>query len=217
MITTPVLSRLAVITPEPEAPSEDGCPRDDICPMAAFADLQMTSWYHDGVHWALENSVMNGVGSGRFEPDTPTSRAMIVTMLHRIEGEPTSDLAITFEDVPEDQWYTEAIRWAVAERIVNGYSDEVFGPNNDLTREQLAAILCRYAQYKGMDTGAGEAAPLTGFADVAQVSDWAVPSVCWAVDAGIINGVDRDKLSPGTDASRAQVATMLMRFLQMDQ
>ena len=195
-------------------PSE--CERDESCPMGAFDDLDKTLWYHDGVHWALENGIMNGYGGGLFGPNDATSRAMIVTMLHRFEGEPKVSYHIDFTDVAEGMWYTEAIRWAAANGIVNGYGDGLFGPNDDLTREQLAAILCRYAKYKGVDTSAGELKPLNKFTDAADVSEWAVKSMRWAVDAEIINGVGNDTISPGTQASRAQVATMLMRYAALD-
>lgn len=188
------------------------CARDESCPMSAFTDLDLSAWYHDGVHWALDNSVMNGVGGGLFDPNGDTSRAMIVTMLYRMEGEPKSDYAMTFADVAEGQWYTEAVRWAAENGIVTGYDTETFGPSDKLTREQLATILCRYAKYKGVETALGETTPLSGFNDTLEVSDWAIKSVRWAVDAGIINGVGDGTLSPKTSATRAQVATMLMRY-----
>ena len=188
------------------------CPKDDTCPMAAFTDLDQGAWYHDGVHWALEHGVMNGVGDGAFAPDGDTSRGMLVTMLWRMEGEPKSGYAMTFKDVPQDTWYTEAVRWAAEHGIVTGYDAETFGPTDRLTREQLAVILCRYAVFKGVVTTRGETASLSGFHDAGDVSDWAIQSVRWAVDAGIINGAGSNRLSPKTNASRAQVATMLMRF-----
>ena len=155
---------------------------------------------------------MNGVGNGRFAPDSATTRAMIVTMLYRMEGEPASGYAMTFKDVPAGQWYTDAIRWAAENEIVKGYSAEKFGPDDRLTREQLVTILERYAKYKGVDVSKGEEAYLTGFTDADAISDWAVKAFRWAVDAGIINGTTKTTLSPKTDATRAQVATMLMRY-----
>ena len=191
---------------------DTGCRRDESCPISQFADAQPTAWYHDGVHWALEQGVMNGVGNGRFAPDSSTTRAMIVTMLHRLEGESASGYAMTFQDVPDGKWYTEAIRWAAEQEIVKGYSAERFGPEDRLTREQLVTILERYARYKGMDVSEGEKSYLVGFTDAADISKWAVKAFRWAVHAGIINGVGNSRLSPGTDATRAQVATMLMRY-----
>ena len=141
---------------------------------------------------------------------------MIVTMLHRLEGTPKTGNELTFTDVKEGEWYSEAIRWAAANGIVGGYGDGRFGPEDTLTREQLAVILCRYARYKGIDTAAGELKPLNGFNDAAAVSEWAVKEMRWAVDEGIINGVGNDTISPKTSATRAQVATMLMRYSALD-
>ena len=188
------------------------CARDDDCPMTPFTDLDKSSWYHDGVHWALENSVMNGVGNNKFDPNGTTSRAMIVTMLYRMEGEPEITAENPFNDVKADTWYTDAVIWAAENEIVNGYGGGKFGPEDDLTREQLVTILHRYANYKGIDTSEGEMKPLKDFDDTRYISDWAVKAFRWAVDAGIINGVGNRKISPKTDASRAQVATMLMRY-----
>ena len=135
---------------------------------------------------------------------------MIVTMLYRMEKEPAVTGALSFRDVPGGQWYTDAIRWATANGIVNGYSDTAFGPNDNVSREQLATILYRYARYKGVVPGAG--ADLSGFTDAEAISDWAEDALRWAVSKGIINGMGDGLLSPGTEAVRAQVATMLMRY-----
>ena len=140
---------------------------------------------------------------------------MIVTMLYRMEGEPEAGASATFKDVPAGQWYTEAVNWAFANGIVNGYSADIFGPDDNLTREQLVTILERYAKYKGMDVSKGEEAYLTGYGDAAAISDWAVKAFRWAVDAGIIQGVTDTRLSPKTSATRAQVATMLMRYVNL--
>ena len=113
--------------------------------------------------------------------------------------------------MPEGQWYTDAVAWAAENKIVEGYNGK-FAPEDDVTREQIVTILYRYAQYKGIDTSEGEMKPLSDFDDTRYISDWAVSAFRWAVDAGIINGVGNRKISPKTDASRAQVATMLMRY-----
>ena len=190
----------------------EGCKRDQRCPISRFTDASPTAWYHDGVHWALDEGVMNGVGNGKFAPESPTSRAMIVTMLYRMEGEPEVSGNAPFQDVAAGQWYSKAVDWAFANEIVNGYSAEKFGPDDRLTREQLATILERYAKFKGMDVSKGEEAYLTGYEDGGNISDWAVKAFRWAVDAGIIRGVSDTRLSPKTDATRAQVATMLVRY-----
>ena len=188
------------------------CAKDAACPIDKYIDAVPTAWYHDGVHWALENGVMNGVGGDKFEPNTAANRAMIVTMLYRMEGEPEVTPGDKFQDVKTDAWYAKAVTWAEANGVVNGYGNGKFGPNDKVTREQLVTILYRYAQFKGMDTSEGEMKPLTDFTDARDISDWAVKPFRWAVDAGIINGTGGGKISPKTDASRAQVATMFMRY-----
>ena len=188
------------------------CRKDESCPISKFTDSKPTAWYHDGVHWALDNGVMNGVSETKFSPNTPTSRAMIVTMLYRMEGEPEVGKQAGFRDVPAGKFYTDAVNWAFEHEIVNGYSATAFGPNDDLTREQLVTILERFAKYRGMDVSKGEAAYLTGYTDADKISNYAVKAFRWAVDAGIIQGMTETTLSPKTSATRAQVATMLMRF-----
>ena len=209
---TPV-TPVTPVTPTPTEPpvEEEPCDGGEDCPLSAFSDVDSDAWYHDGVHWALENSVMQGVGEGRFAPGEATTRAMLVTMLYRMEGEPETDYEMTFTDVEDGKWYTEAVRWAAANGIVNGYDAETFGPMNALTREQLAAILYRYAKYKGVDVSVGEDTNILSYDDALDVSDWANAAMCWAVGAGVIQGTGASTLSPKASATRAQVATMLMR------
>ena len=192
------------------------CDLGDSCPLNGFGDLKVNGWYHDGVHWALANGVMNGVAESRFNPNGEASRAMIVTMLYRLEGAPEVSSDIAFTDVKEGTWYAEAVRWAAANGIVNGYGDGRFGPEKQVTREQLAVMLCRYAKYKGLDTSEGELKSLIRFTDSPKVAEWAVRSMRWAVDAGIIEGVEKKLLSPRSFATRAQVATMLMRYALLE-
>ncbi|MBQ3404007.1 MAG: S-layer homology domain-containing protein [Oscillospiraceae bacterium] len=188
------------------------CPKDYSCVLAGFSDLAPGEWYHDGVHYALDKGIMNGYSGDRFAPGEATSRAMIVTMLWRMEGSPATAAELTFKDVPADMWYSESIRWAMSADIVGGYSAETFGPNDPLTREQLAVILWRYALYKGNpDTSADDNA-ISEYGDAEQVSAWAVEGVSWAAAQGIITGTGSNSLSPAGSATRAQVATMLMRY-----
>ena len=177
--------------------------------LEAFIDLDSSAWYADGVLWALENGVMQGISPKYFSPNGDTTRAMIVTMLWRMEGSPAYVGMSEFTDVDNEQWYGQAVRWASAEGIVEGYSNTKFGPNDAVTREQLAAILYRYAQYKKANVSAS--ADLGNFNDAASVSGWAVSAMQWAVGSGIINGMDGN-LVPAGNATRAQVATMLMRY-----
>ena len=191
------------------------CPKDATCPISAFTDARTTAWYHDGVHWAIENSVMNGVGDGKFAPNGITTRAQVVTMLWRLEGSPAYVGMSEFSDVDNEQWYGPAIRWASAEGIVNGYDDGRFGANDAVTREQLVTILYRYAQYKKMDVSVGEDTNILSYDDAFDVSEWAIPAMQWACGSGIVNGIDKDGklvLAPADSSTRAVVATMLWRF-----
>lgn len=184
------------------------CPRDASCPMYGYTDLDMGAWYHDGVHYCLDEGLMDGVGSGIFAPNATTSRAMIVTILWRLQGSPEVEAAETFTDVAPDAWYAKATAWAVAEGVADGYGEGLFGPNDAITREQLAAMLWRYAARPESEGG------LSAFADGAEVSVWAQQAMSWAVSLGLINGVDSDRLDPKGQATRAQTATILMRFAQ---
>ena len=202
---TPVFTKIG-------ASADSGsCPKDASCPISAFNDASPTAWYHDGVHWALEDGIMNGVDEKLFAPDGSTTRAMIVTMLWRMENEPGASSS-PFRDVPAGQWYTGAVNWAAEQGIVNGYDETTFGPMDPVTREQLAAILFRYAQFQDRDVSAGRDAGLQSFSDASSVSDWALSAMQWAVGSGILNGRTERTLAPGGSASRAEVATMLMRY-----
>lgn len=184
------------------------CPRDASCPMSGYTDLNMGEWYHDGIHYCLDEGLMDGVDAGMFAPNATTSRAMIVTILWRLQGSPEVDTTETFTDVYPDAWYAKAIAWAVAEGVADGYGEGLFGPNDAITREQLAAMLWRYAARPESEGG------LSAFADGAEVSVWAQQAMSWAVSLGLINGVDSDRLDPKGQATRAQTATILMRFAQ---
>lgn len=202
-------------TAPPETGLKEGysdCRKSDDCPLKAYSDLNTEFWYHDGVHWALENGIMNGVDGERFDPDTAASRAMVVTVLWRMEGKPGSDNGPSFRDVPEGAWYTEAVRWAASEHIVEGYGDGLFGPDDSVSREQLATILQRFDRYKGTGTLPAQQVNLGIFLDAEHISAWAYDAMQWAVDMGLITGVGSEKLSPKTEAVRAQAATILMRY-----
>lgn len=184
------------------------CPRDESCPMSGYTDLDMGAWYHDGIHYCLDEGLMDGVGTGLFAPNATTSRAMIVTILWRLRGSPEAEAAEMFTDVAPGDWYADAIAWAASEGVAEGYEDGSFRPNDAITREQLAAMLWRYAGSPGSD-GA-----LSAFVDWADTSSWAQQAMSWAVAQGLITGVDSDSLSPKGQATRAQTATILMRFAQ---
>lgn len=184
------------------------CPRDASCPMSGYTDLNMEAWYHDGIHYCLDEGLMDGVGMGLFAPNATTSRAMIVTILWRLQGSPEAEAAEMFTDVAPGDWYADAIAWAASEGVAEGYEDGSFRPNDAITREQLAAMLWRYAGSPGSD-GA-----LSAFVDWADTSSWAQQALSWAVAQGLITGADNDMLAPKGQATRAQTATILMRFAQ---
>lgn len=179
-----------------------------------FVDVFPEDWFYKEVMYVVDKKLMNGVGDNRFAPSGGTSRAMIVTILHRLEGAP--DAASTaFSDVPNDQWYSAAVNWAAANGIVTGYGNGKFGPDDAVTREQMATLFWRYAQYKKLDVSVGETTNIRSYADAEQVSDYAVPAMQWACGAGVIQGKDNAgnrHLAPADTTTRAQMATMMMRF-----
>ena len=179
---------------------------------SAFSDVKTSAWYHEDVQYVSENGLMKGTGENLFSPDATTTRGMIVTILYRLEGEPVVDYAMGFTDVAEGEWYTEAVRWAASEGIVGGYGGGLFGSDDAVTREQLAVILYRYAVYKGYDVSIGEDTNILSYTDAFEISEYAVPAFQWACGAGVIEGVTESTLVPRGNATRAQVATMLMRF-----
>ena len=179
-----------------------------------FDDVDDGDWFADAVRFVYENGMMNGTGDTTFAPDDTTSRSMIVTILYRLEGEPVVDDAMDFSDVAGDAWYTDAVRWAAGEGIVGGYGNGLFGSDDAVTREQLAAILYRYAVYKGYDVSIGEDTNLLSYDDFEDLSEYAIPAMQWACGTGIVNGTSESTLTPQGEAERAQVAAMLMRFCE---
>ena len=155
--------------------------------------------------------MMNGTSATQFSPDGTTTRGMIVTILHRLEGEPAA-AASSFTDVAAGSYYEDAVNWAAANGIVNGVSETSFAPNTAITREQMAAILYRYAQFKGYDVSTSGS--LGGYADASDISAYAATAMQWANGEGLINGVTDTTLDPQGSATRAQVATILMRFCE---
>lgn len=174
-----------------------------------FDDVAETAWYHEAVAYVYENTLMSGTGIKTFSPDVTTTRGMIVTILHRLEGLPSAKSA-TFTDVAGGKWYSEAVSWASSKDIVNGYGNGRFGPEDTITREQMAAILYRYAKYKSYDVSASTS--LSKYTDASQISAYAVESMTWANAAELITGTSSTTLSPKGSATRAQVAVVLMRF-----
>lgn len=175
------------------------CTHDAQCPLAAFTDVNMQGWYHNGIHYCLDEGLMSGTSATTFSPDTPTTRGMIVTVLARLDGVNTSG---------GSTWYEAAQKWAMA----NGISDGT-GMEDNLTREQLAAMLYRYAQYKGYDTTQGGMS-IREFGDYAQISDYAMEALTWAINSGLMSGMDDGTLNPQGQATRAQIATIFLQLAQ---
>lgn len=177
-----------------------------------FGDVKSGDWFYNDVKYVYDKGMMAGTAADVFAPNATTTRAMIVTILYRLEGSPAVTGGSVFTDVPDGQWYTDAVKWAAANQIVNGTSATTFAPNAPITREQMAAILYRYAQYKGYDVSGK--ADLSGYADNGQVSAYAKDALAWANAAKLINGVTNTTLDPQGSATRAQVSAILHRFCE---
>ena len=194
----------------------DSCLQDDSCPISQFTDADPTAWYHDGVHFCLDEGLMNGTSSITFEPSTATTRNMIVTMLYRMAGSPEVEGTSSFTDVVAGSWYEDAVIWAEQTGIAKGYDTGEFGVSDPVTREQIATFFCRYAEIvEGQDVSAS--ADLSVYPDEDEVSSWAYAELSWAVSNGLITGQgvgDETYLAPGSDAARSETATILMRFME---
>jgi len=176
-----------------------------------FSDVIDTDWFYNDVKYVYENGLMNGTSDSTFEPNETTTRGMIVTLLWRLEGMPDSTDS-TFIDVKEGQYYSKAVGWAAANDIVSGYGGGKFGPLDYITREQMAAILYRYADYKGYNVSAR--ANLSVYKDINEISEYATEYMEWANAKGLITGTSHETLSPQGNALRSQVAAILKRFCE---
>lgn len=175
-----------------------------------FTDVSEGDWFYNPVVYVYENGLMTGTSDTTFAPNIATTRGMLVSILHRLEGGPSAESA-GFSDVNDGDWYAQAVNWAASVGVVNGFDDGTFQPNAALTREQLAAILRNYAAYKGLDVSTSGG--LSTYTDAASISDWAKESVEWAVGQGLLSGVTDDTLAPQACATRAQLAAILQRYL----
>lgn len=180
-----------------------------------FIDIQENDWFFDDVISVRFGGLMNGTSDNLFSPYATTTRGMVVTVLYRLEDEPAVNYSMSFDDVDNNTWYTEAVRWAASKKIVEGYGDGNFGVNDAITREQLVTILYRYAQYKGYDVSVGENTNILSYDDSFSISEYAYPALQWACGAGIISG-DDGSLLPQNNATRSQVAVILRRFNDLD-
>ncbi len=182
------------------------------CPSGKYTDVNENEWYHEAVDYVISHKMMIGISESEFMPKGSTSRGQIVTILYRLEKEPEVSGGTEFEDVSAGSYYAEAVKWAESNEIMLGYGDGRFGPEDGITREQLAAILYRYAEYKGYEIKGSE--ELTGYTDAGKVSGWAEEAMKWSCGNGLILGGDGDKLDPQGGAERSQAAAILMRFCE---
>lgn len=198
--------------PNPDVPLEPEA--DETLP---FLDVDEDAWYYDAVCYVYGAGLFQGTSGTTFGPDDPMTRSMTATVLYRLSGETYTGTAATFGDMAAGAWYGTGVSWAAAREIAKGYGDGRFGVNDPVTREQLAAILYRYARYKGEDVSVGEDTNLIGFKDAGQVSEWAAPAVRWAVGVGLLKGDAAGCLRPLDQAARSEFAALLMRYVEREQ
>lgn len=182
----------------------------ETCPGAAFADVDVTQWYHGAVDFVLEKKLMSGYANGNFGPNDNLARAQLTQILYSLAGKPEITETMDFPDVSEAEWYADAVKWAASEGIVSGYGNGNFGPNDPITREQLAVMLWHYV-------GSPEAVDKElEYNDVSEISDWAMEAMCWAVENGVISGKGNGILDPKGQAHRSHVAQMMKNFLEKE-
>ena len=189
------------------------CTKDEYCPIAPFADSKPDSWYHDAVHFCIEEGLMNGITAESFAPYGTTTRGMVTTILYRLANCPAVSEATTYTDVKLTRYYADAIAWAEDYNVVLGYGNGKFGPEDCITREQMAALLYRYAGNVVGELDMEDGADLSNFKDCDKISAYAVPALRWAVKCGLMEGRPGNLLAPKDEISRAETATMIYRFI----
>ena len=185
----------------------------DIINSLPFSDVNTKSWYFGTVYEVYKNSLMTGTTSTTFSPDSPMTRGMVATVLYRMAGAPNVAYKNIFDDVNKSDYYAQAITWAYNNKIISGYSKGKFGPNDNVTREQMAVMLCNYARFKGQKVDSVK--DLSGFRDYKSITSYAVPSMRWVVEKGIMNGTEDKRLNPTTNATRAECAKMLLQTFKL--
>ncbi len=205
-------SSTVIIKPQEPTKTEDPTESDKLMfTPQTYPDVRPEDWYYEGVKYAYENHLMQGTENG-FEPESNMTRAMLVTVLWRMEQEPVVNYLLSFDDVIGETWYTEAVRWAASEKIILGVDTHLFGTEEELTREQLAIILYRYAQKKNLTIEKNGSTDMSAFSDFNSVADYATGAMKWAVGSGLIQGKNETILAPADSATRAEIATIFMRF-----
>ncbi len=181
-----------------------------------FGDVGDDDWFRDDVEYAVKNGLFRGISGNMFDPNGIVSRAMLVTVLWRAENEPYVNYAMTFADIDPDGYYAEAVRWAASEKIVKGYSEAEFAPDAAVTREQIAAIIHRYSEYKGENVSVGEDTNILSYSDFDSISEYAVPPMQYAVGAGLMKGKTENTINPKDNSTRAELAAVLRRFFSAE-
>ena len=177
-----------------------------------FEDVEKNAWYFDSVEYVYHHSLMKGISEKLFGVNNSTTRAMIVTMLWRLEGYPTVNVPLKFTDVPAELWYSEAVRWAASEGIVVGITEDIFAPEKNITREQTAAMIYRYAKYKNVAPTGAWAIRLE-YADVDKIADYATEATMYCTMKSLMQGRDGGNFEPQSDALRAEIAVLFHRFI----
>lgn len=206
---------ITVTDPEGEEIAKVEVPAVIPAPKAEFEDVDQTPWAKEAINNMAALGLVNGVGGGLYDTSSPVTRGALATMLHRLSNGKT-DYRVTFADVRANKYYTQGVAWAAKAKVVNGYTADIFAPDDIITREQLAVMMVRYAKLIGMDTKA-EAKSLEAFSDSDNTGAWAVDSVAWCVEHGILKGKGQNDLDPTANVSRAEVAVMLDRFISLIQ
>ena len=177
-----------------------------------FIDVNPGDWFYDAVNAAARDGIVNGMTENTYEPQLELTRAMFAAMLHRYDGSELSQYKYTFEDVPDNMWYTEDIRWAAEHGIINGYDDKTFAPDDNITREQAVAMMHRYTNFKGIDTSVADNSIITAYSDYDMISDYAIPAFAWARTTGVINGRSESILAPRDNITRAEIAQIFVNY-----
>ena len=195
---------------------KDGNPSDSEEWKNPFKDVNSDDWYYEDVEYGVRRGLFSGMSAEEFLPNGNITRAMFVTVLYRASGEPEVAAESKFTDVAKDAYYAKAVAWASENGIVNGISETEFAPDSDITREQTAAIIHRYAKYKNLDVSVGENTNILSFTDYEDMSDYAIAPMQYVVGAGIISGKTAETLNPKDTATRAEIAAVLHRFIEAE-
>ena len=198
---------------EPDKPTE---PTEPTAPewKNPFTDVKKSDWFYTNVEYAVNNKLMNGTTATTFAPNEPLTRGMLVAILYRAEGEPAVNKSIPFSDVDANAYYSNAVVWAQQNGIVNGVTENEFAPENNITREQIAAIMFRFAKYKGYDVSVGESTNILSYTDAESISEYAISAMQYVVGSGLMKGKTETTINPQDNATRAEIAAILQRFLE---